>query len=93
MVLVIAGIITAIAQWAVVKAYSMADASFIQPFDHAKLPLNVLAGWLVFSWIPPGKLWLGAGIIVASVAFITRWETRNLDQNERNLTESRSNES
>ena len=92
-ILVVAGILTAVAQWAVVKAYSVADASFIQPFDHAKLPLNVLAGWFVFGWVPPGKLWLGAGIIIASVAFITRWESRNLDQSERNLTEGRSNES
>ena len=39
-----AGVMTALAQWAIVKAYSAADASFVQPFDHAKLPLNVLAG-------------------------------------------------
>ncbi|GAL29317.1 putative transporter [Vibrio variabilis] len=70
-----AGALTALAQWAIVKAYSVADASFVQPFDHAKLPMNVLAGWIVFGWAPPGRLWLGAAIIVASVAFITHWET------------------
>lgn len=75
-VLVVIGILTALAQWAIVKAYSVADASFVQPFDHAKLPLNVLAGWVVFSWVPPGRLWLGAAIIIASVAFITHWETK-----------------
>ncbi|CED71862.1 integral membrane protein [Aliivibrio wodanis] len=71
-----AGVMTALAQWAIVKAYAVADASFVQPFDHAKLPLNVLAGWIVFGWAPPGRLWLGAAIIVASVAFITQWERR-----------------
>ncbi len=71
-----AGIMTALAQWAIVKAYAVADASFVQPFDHAKLPLNVLAGWIVFGWAPPGRLWLGAAIIIASVAFITQWERR-----------------
>ncbi|MGF1753815.1 DMT family transporter [Vibrio makurazakiensis] len=76
LVLIAAGCMTALAQWAIVKAYSVADASFVQPFDHAKLPLNVLAGWVVFSWVPPGRLWLGAAIIVASVAFITQWETK-----------------
>ncbi len=75
-ILVIAGVMTALAQWAIVKAYSVADASFVQPFDHAKLPLNVLAGWLVFHWVPPGRLWLGAAIIIASVAFITHWEAK-----------------
>lgn len=71
-----AGVMTALAQWAIVKAYAVADASFVQPFDHAKLPLNVLAGWIVFGWAPPGRLWLGAAIIIASVAFITQWERR-----------------
>ncbi|MEZ8061201.1 MULTISPECIES: DMT family transporter [Vibrio] len=75
-ILIVIGVMTALAQWAIVKAYSVADASFVQPFDHAKLPLNVLAGWLVFSWVPPGRLWLGAAIIIASVAFITHWETK-----------------
>lgn len=71
-----AGVMTALAQWAIVKAYAVADASFVQPFDHAKLPLNVLAGWVVFGWAPPGRLWLGAAIIIASVAFITQWERK-----------------
>ncbi|EOU2463461.1 DMT family transporter [Vibrio navarrensis] len=76
LVLFAAGCMTALAQWAVVKAYDSADASFVQPFDHAKLPLNVLAGWLVFGWVPPGRLWVGAAIIIASVAFITHWESK-----------------
>ncbi|MGF1764946.1 DMT family transporter [Aliivibrio kagoshimensis] len=76
MVLIAAGVFTALAQWAIVKAYSVADASFVQPFDHAKLPLNVLAGWMVFGWVPPGRLWLGAAIIIASVVFITQWERK-----------------
>ncbi len=76
LILIAAGVMTALAQWAIVKAYSVADASFVQPFDHAKLPFNVLAGWLVFGWVPPGRLWLGAAIIIASVVFITRWETK-----------------
>lgn len=71
-----AGVMTALAQWAIAKAYSVADASFVQPFDHAKLPLNVLAGWMVFGWVPPGRLWLGAAIIIASVVFITQWERK-----------------
>ncbi|WP_025674280.1 DMT family transporter [Salinivibrio socompensis] len=75
-----AGVLTALAQWAIAKAYAASDASFVQPFDHAKLPLNVLFGWLVFSWIPPGRLWLGAGIIIAAVFFITHWESRQYNQ-------------
>lgn len=74
--LILLGFITALAQLAVAKAYQLADASYIQPFDFIKLPLNVLAGWLVFSWVPPGKLWLGAAIIIGSVMYITHAETK-----------------
>ncbi|EMC8144964.1 hypothetical protein VCSRO54_1371 [Vibrio cholerae] len=84
LLLIGAGVMTALAQWAIAKAYAVADASFVQPFDHAKLPLNVLAGWLVFGWVPPGRLWLGATIIVLSVAFITQWETKK-SRGERNI--------
>ncbi|MEG9482225.1 DMT family transporter [Mannheimia sp. HC-2023] len=69
--LILLGFLTALAQLAVAKAYNLADASYIQPFDFIKLPLNVLAGWLVFNWVPPGKLWLGAAIIIAATVYIT----------------------
>lgn len=72
--IVIIGVLTAFAQWAIAKAYATADASYIQPFDHAKLPLNVLAGFVVFHYVPPGQLWLGSAIIIAAVTFITHHE-------------------
>ena len=55
---------------------SVADASFVQPFDHIKLPLNVLAGFIVFGWVPPGMLWVGSALIIASVIFVTHYERR-----------------
>ncbi|HBC3595956.1 DMT family transporter [Vibrio parahaemolyticus] len=85
LILLFSGALTALAQWAIVKAYAVADASFVQPFDHAKLPLNVLAGWMVFGWVPPGRLWLGAAIIVASIAFITHWEAKKTKLVERKI--------
>ncbi|MDW2288266.1 DMT family transporter, partial [Vibrio sp. 1562] len=85
LILLFAGALTALAQWAIVKAYAVADASFVQPFDHAKLPLNVLAGWMVFGWVPPGRLWLGAAIIVAPIAFITHWEAKKTKLVERKI--------
>ncbi|QGM80563.1 DMT family transporter [Otariodibacter oris] len=74
--LILLGFLTALAQLAVAKAYNLADASYIQPFDFIKLPLNVLAGWLVFNWVPPGKLWLGAAIIIGATMYITHAETK-----------------
>lgn len=74
--LLLAGILTAVAQWTIAKAYSVADASFVQPFDNLKLPLNVLAGYIVFQWVPPGVLWLGSFLIIGSVLFVTNYEHR-----------------
>lgn len=74
--LIMIGALTAFAQWAIAKAYSVADASFVQPFDHIKLPLNVLAGFIVFGTVPPGMLWVGSALIIASVIFITHYERR-----------------
>jgi len=74
--LALIGALTAFAQLAIAKAYSVADASFVQPFDHIKLPLNVLAGFIVFGWVPPGMLWVGSALIIASVIFVTHYERR-----------------
>lgn len=74
--LILTGVFTALAQWAVAKAYNVADVSFVQPFDHLKLPFNVLAGYIVFRQGPPGVLWLGAFLIIASVLFVTDYEHR-----------------
>ncbi len=74
--LLASGLLTALAQQAIARAYSAADAAFVQPFDYAKLPLNVLAGWLVFGWVPPGRLWLGAFIIIGASYWLMRHESR-----------------
>ncbi|MGL6002271.1 MAG: DMT family transporter [Plesiomonas sp.] len=73
-ILLVVGLLTAFAQTAIAKAYASADASFVQPFDNFKLPINIAAGWIVFGWAPPGRLWLGATIIIAATAFITHRE-------------------
>ncbi len=76
LLLIITGTLLALAQWSLVRAYATADASFIQPFDLVKLPLNVFAGWLVFSYTPPGKLWLGASLLVGATIFILHRENK-----------------
>lgn len=74
--LLAAGLVTAAAQACLALAYSRADAAYVQPFDHLKLPLNVLAGWLVFGWMPPGDLWVGAALIIGASLFVAQAEMR-----------------
>ena len=72
----VAGGLTFIAQLLLARAYATADAAYLQPFDHLKLPLNVLAGFLVFGWVPGGYLWLGALMIVVASLALMRQEAR-----------------
>ncbi len=73
-ILLATGAMLALAQWSLARAYASADASFIQPFDLVKLPLNVFAGWLVFGYLPPGQLWLGAAMLIGATLFILHTE-------------------
>ena len=76
LMIVAVGVFTALAQGFLALAYSRADAAYVQPFDHVKLPLNIVASWLVFGWAPPGTLWLGAALIVGASLFLMVRESR-----------------
>jgi len=71
----VAGVLSAAAQFALARAYTLADAAFLQPFDHLKLPLNVALGLAVFGFAPTGSMWLGAGIIIAASVYLLQKES------------------
>jgi len=75
-VVALAGVLTACAQYALAGAYRMADAAYLQPFDHVKLPFNVIAGLVVFGFVPPGMMWLGVAIIVLACGWLWQSETK-----------------
>lgn len=70
------GILTAAAQYFITKAYATADATYLQPFDDLKLPINTLASWIVFAYAPSGSFWPGAVLIVAASLYIAMRENR-----------------
>lgn len=74
--LISAGLLTAFAQYALVKAYSVADAAYLQPFDHLKLPLNVVLGFMVFGFLPTGSMWIGTFIIISASFYLLNDETK-----------------
>jgi S-adenosylmethionine uptake transporter len=74
--IVFAGAMLMVAQFFIVRAYASADAAYVQPFDHIKLPLNVLAGWIVFGFVPGGNLWVGSALIVSASIYIAHRESR-----------------
>lgn len=69
-----AGLMTALAQYLLARAYARHDAGYLQPFDYLKLPLNVGLGIMAFGFVPPGSLWLGAALIVAASVALVRLE-------------------
>lgn len=77
MTVLAAGLVTAIAQYLLVRAYAVADAAYLQPFDHLKLPLNVLFGFLAFGFLPAGSMWLGSALILAASAWLLQTEARH----------------
>lgn len=70
------GLMTAASQYFLTRAYAEADATFLQPFDDLKLPLNILLGWLVFAYAPGGLFWIGALMIAAASLYIATRENR-----------------
>lgn len=68
--IVLLGLITAAAQYFLSLAYKVADATYLQPFDDLKLPLNTLLGWVVFAQVPALLFWPGAALIIAASSYI-----------------------
>jgi drug/metabolite transporter (DMT)-like permease len=66
LLLVFSGLVMALSQYSLARAYHVADASYVQAFDDLKLPINVAMGWAVFGYAPSGYLWLGAVTILAA---------------------------
>ena len=53
----------------------MADATYLQPFDDLKLPLNVIASWVILAQTPDLWFWPGALLIVGASLFIMRQDS------------------
>ena len=68
--IVLLGVVTAGAQYFMSLAYKTADATYLQPFDDLKLPLNTLLAWVVLSQVPHLWFWPGALLILGASSFI-----------------------
>ena len=66
----------AIGHFALAKAYSYADASFVASIDYARLPCAALIGWILFSELSDIWTWIGASIIFASTLYIAQRELK-----------------
>lgn len=70
------GILSALAQQCVTRAYAAAPASAVSPFNFLKLPFVAVIGFVMFAELPDGWTWAGAALIIASTWYIARIDAR-----------------
>jgi drug/metabolite transporter (DMT)-like permease len=72
--LALIGALGATAQYMVIRAYRIGEATAVAPFDYIRLLLAALVGWLVFAEQP--DIWTGVGsvLIIGSTLYIARRE-------------------
>jgi len=69
--LAVMGVLAALANYAMVKAFNIADASVIIPADYVRLLWMVGWGYALFGEVPGLSTWVGAALIIGATFFIT----------------------
>lgn len=58
----------------VTRAFAVADASALAPYDFVRLPFVALIAWLAFAEAPDAWTWVGAAVIACASAYIAHRE-------------------
>jgi drug/metabolite transporter (DMT)-like permease len=74
--LIVSGFVMALSQYWLVKAYEVAEAAYIQPFDDLKLPVNFALGWIFLGETVSPWLWIGGAMILAASTFNVQYQAR-----------------
>lgn len=73
--LVAVGLFGGLAQLLMTRAYGMAPASVVAPFDYTHLLWSVAIGWYVWGDFPDAYTWAGSAVVIASGLYILYRET------------------
>lgn len=71
------GLVSGMAHYAIIKAFSAAPASVVTPFGYTNLIWATAFGYALFAEVPHPTTFIGAGIIVLGGIYIVRTENRN----------------
>ena len=74
--LILVGILGGIAQLAITRAFRLAPAAVVAPFDYTALPYAAALGYFVWGDVPEPIFLLGAAIVIGSGLYILHRETR-----------------
>ncbi|MBO6826868.1 MAG: DMT family transporter [Sneathiella sp.] len=58
------------------RAYALADATYVMPFDFSRLIFSAVIGFLFFAQTPDVYVWFGAAIIFGSSVYIAMREAK-----------------
>lgn len=75
-ILVFIGAAGSLGQYFTIRAFRIADATAVDPFDYVRLLYATLFGFLFFAEIPDAYTLVGAAIIIASTYYIARRQDR-----------------
>lgn len=75
-IFVLIGLIGAIGQFFVTEAFRFGEVSLLVPIEYLGLIWATLMGYLLWNQVPTATVLIGAGIIIASSAYIIQRETR-----------------
>jgi drug/metabolite transporter (DMT)-like permease len=70
------GVVWASGMYLMARAYSLAQASVVAPFEYATLPINAAWGFLLWREVPTATTWIGALLTVVSGVYIVYREQR-----------------
>ena len=70
--LLAAGALTTAAMWCVVRAYAIAETSFVGPVEYIRLIYAAAIGFVFFAEVPDVYTVIGAAIIVTSSLYLAR---------------------
>ncbi|MEM7025606.1 MAG: DMT family transporter [Pseudomonadota bacterium] len=68
--LLLLGVSATAAQFLMVGAFVMGEASALAPIDYVRLVYAAIAGYIVFGEVPDAWTWAGSAIIIASALYI-----------------------
>ena len=71
-ILAVQGALGALSMFLVTKAFSMAEASLITPFDFLRLPFVAILGYLVFAQTVPATTWIGGTVIFVATLLMAQ---------------------
>ncbi len=73
---ILIGLVGGMRHYCSIKAYALAPASIIAPFNYTEILGATLVGAIVFGSTPDGATWLGAMVIIAAGLYLVYCERR-----------------